>query len=134
MKVDFSKIRDRYGENERVVFCQEWDGEVTLRRATSEERVEAAIALSQLEKDESGRPSNQREMLRAALPLVSQTIIDGDVRPFDSDVGREELRNHHMMAVIQLMSDVLEINMLGGHADEAIDESKNDLAAATNGS
>lgn len=134
MKVDFSKIRDRYGENERVVFCQEWDGEVTLRRASSEERVETAISLSQLEKDDDGKPSDQRAMLRAAIPLVSQTIVDGEIRPFDSDVGREELLSDHMMAVIQLMPDVLTINMLGGHADEAIDEAKNDLAAATNGS
>ena len=134
MKVDFGKIRERHGPSDRVVRCDEWDGEVTLRRATSEERIEAAISLSQLDKDKDGRPSDQRAMLRASIPLASQTIIDGDIRPFDSDVGREELRDKHMMAVIQLMSDILDINMLGGHAEEAIDESKNDLAAATNGS
>ena len=132
-KVDFEKLKKRYGPRERIEFCPAWDGEVTLRRASSEERMEAALLLSSVELDENRKPVDSRSMIRCGIPLVSQTIVEGDVRPFDSDEGREELLEYHMMAVVELLPAVLEINLLGKAASEAVDEAKKNLIPAASG-
>jgi len=107
------------------VQCDAWGGEVELRRVTSDELIDAALAMAELEVDDEGVAVSREAMILTCLPLVSQTIVDGDERPFDSDAGREELANDHLMAVIQLIPKVLEINALSPGI--AIDDAKKNL-------
>ena len=125
MKVDYSKVRGRQITKQITVQCDAWGGEVELRRVTSDELIDAALAMAELEVDDEGVAVSREAMISTCLPLVSQTIVDGDERPFDSDAGREELANDHLMAVIQLIPKVLEINALSPGI--AIDDAKKNL-------
>ena len=134
MKVDFAKIKDRFSKQEDVVNCPAWGGDVDLRKATAGERMDAAILIAGIDTDDDGRPLDTQAMIAVCVPIVSQTINDGDVRPFDSDEGRADLLDNHPMAVVQLIPSVLKLNQLGVNADEAIDEAKKNLPNVPSGS
>ena len=134
MKVDFGTIRERFAKTEEIVNCPAWGGDVTLRRATAGERMDAAILISGIEIDEETQSApDTQQMIRACIPIASQTIVDNDVRPFDSDEGRVELLENHAMAVVQLIPSILRLNALGANADEAIDDAKKNLPIAPSG-
>ena len=133
-KVDYNAIRERFGPARITVNCPAWDGDVELIRCDADDRLDAAVALSTLELDEERKPKNLRAALTALAPLASKSIVDGDVKPFDSDVGRKELLSLHQMALIELLPKLLELNLLGGTAADPVEEAKKNLNDAENGS
>ena len=134
MKVDFSAIRERFAKTEDTVNCPAWGGEVDLRRATAGERMDAALLLSEIEIDEDTQMAvDTQDMIKACIPIASQTIVDGDTRPWDTEEGRAELLDTHAMAIVQLIPAILRLNALGANADEAIDAAKKNLPSAPSG-
>lgn len=131
MKVDYSKLRERHLVDTATVPCPIWGGDVDLKRATSQERMDAALLIAELEKDDDGAVETGA-MVASCIPIVSQTIVDGETRPFDSEEGRQQLSDDPM-AVVQLIPHVLALNALGLNADEAVDTAKKNLPTAPSG-
>ena len=92
MKVDFTKIKDRFSKQEDVVNCPAWGGDVDLRKATAGERMDAAILIAGIDTDDDGRPLDTQAMIAVCVPIVSQSIVDAElIERYSDSISHAEI-------------------------------------------